>query len=295
MKKLKNLTKLDLLFIVFILSLLIKDISIIITNLIESPDPWFYSGSFRAFEKSSTICQISSDTTSTTAYIYNINDSGANAIRSIFIYGIAAYRFNLASTPRARTFIVVGSLVLDSMMRVLSKIITNPNYIVELVQNWRSLWTRSLEFLDFILFFLFKKKEAATADEISILTNTLNGSNEDKIINLVLGYLKPVLAPVSVDYSNQVLANQIYGVSILLFILSILIIILLIAFIFNIIILVYSDKIMSLFTNKYIRWYIALNKKVIGIEIIFLSGTLLYFMYTLSSGIHFIATHPIIL
>lgn len=171
MKKLKNLTKLDLLFIVFILSLLIKDISIIITNLIESPDPWFYSGSFRAFEKSSTICQISSDTTSTTTYIYNSNDSWANAIRSIFIYGIAASRFNLASTPRARTFIVVGSLVLDSMMRVLSKIINNPNYIVELVQNWRSLWTRSLEFLDSILFFFLKKKETATADKINNRTN----------------------------------------------------------------------------------------------------------------------------
>lgn len=69
--------------------------------------------------------------------------------------------------------------------------------------------------------------------------------------------------------------------------------ILLLAFIINVTILVYSDKLISFFTNKYIIWYITLNKKLIGIEIIFLSASLIYFMFTLSSGIHFIATHPI--
>ena len=56
---------------------------------------------------------------------------------------------------------------------------------------------------------------------------------------------------------------------------------------------VYSDKLLNLFTNKYIRWYILYNKKVIGIEIAFLSISILYFMYKLSYGLHFIATHPI--
>ena len=73
------------------------------------------------------------------------------------------------------------------------------------------------------------------------------------------------------------------------------ILILLLAFILNIVILVYSDKLMNIFSNKYIRWYIALNKKLIGIEICFLGGSLIYFMYMLSYGIHFIATHPIII
>lgn len=36
-----------------------------------------------------------------------------------------------------------------------------------------------------------------------------------------------------------------------------------------------------------------MNKKLIGIEILFLGGTLLYFLFNLSYGIHFIATHPI--
>jgi uncharacterized membrane protein len=75
---------------------------------------------------------------------------------------------------------------------------------------------------------------------------------ENQILDTVVSYLKPILEPVSVNYSPEILANQIYGISILLFIMSILIMILLLAFIINITILVYSDKLMSLFTNKYI-------------------------------------------
>lgn len=70
--------------------------------------------------------------------------------------------------------------------------------------------------------------------------------------------------------------------------------ILLIAFIINIAIFIYSDKLASLFKNKYIVWYIKLNKQFMGIEILFLGASLIYFLYSLSTGIHFIATHPIL-
>nr|YP_009739430.1 hypothetical protein [Tricholoma saponaceum]QIC20273.1 hypothetical protein [Tricholoma saponaceum] len=124
--------------------------------------------------------------------------------------------------------------------------------------------------------------------------NELNDFS-DKLLNNIIDILKSVLSPVQVDYSNVLLAEQIYGISIILFILSVLIILLLLAFMLNILILVYSAKLMNLFSNKYIRWYIAFNKKIIGIEICFLGGSILYFMYVLSYGIHFIATHPIII
>ena len=71
--------------------------------------------------------------------------------------------------------------------------------------------------------------------------------------------------------------------------------ILLVSFILNIIIYVYSENLINFFTNKYIRKYISINRKIIGVEIFFLGGSLIYFMYMLSYGIHFIATHPIII
>lgn len=85
----------------------------------------------------------------------------------------------------------------------------------------------------------------------------------------LITYLKPILEPVSVNYPNDILANQLYGLSILLYILSLLIIRLLLALILNIFIFSYSDKLMSVFSNKYIRWYIKFNKKLIGIEFFF--------------------------
>ena len=111
----------------------------------------------------------------------------------------------------------------------------------------------------------------------------------------MIEHLKPILQPIYVDYSTEILANQIYGISILIFIISIAVLILLSSFAINIILFVYSDKLLNYFTNKYIRWYISFNKKMIAVEIWFLGGSLFYFMYYISYGIHFIATHPIII
>jgi len=75
----------------------------------------------------------------------------------------------------------------------------------------------------------------------------------NKLLNNLMNYMKPFLEPVQVSYSNEVLANQIYGISIVLFILSVVIIVLLIFFMINTIMFVYSDRIMNYFSNKYIR------------------------------------------
>ena len=55
-------------------------------------------------------------------------------------------------------------------------------------------------------------------------------STIENIFNSIIDLLKPILEPVTVDYSKEMLANQIYRISIILFIISLLIIILLIAF-----------------------------------------------------------------
>lgn len=89
------------------------------------------------------------------------------------------------------------------------------------------------------------------------------------------------------------LANQIHGISILLFFLSIAIFILLISLFINIIIYIYSERVYSIFTNKYLIKILTLNRKLIGLEKFFLGGSLIYFMYIMSYGLHFIVTHPI--
>ena len=111
----------------------------------------------------------------------------------------------------------------------------------------------------------------------------------------IFNELKNILEPVSVNYSNEVLANQIYDLSILLFILSLIIVFLIIVLLLNIILYINMDKIIEMFNNKFIKWYLILNKKFLSIELFILGITILYFMYSLITGIQFIATHPIII
>ena len=103
-----------------------------------------------------------------------------------------------------------------------------------------------------------------------------------------------ILKPVSVNYSNEILSNQLYNISIILFILSIALLILLTAFVVNIITYIYSEKLLRYFTNKYIVKYISFNRAIIKIEIIVVGLLLIYFMYQLVFVLHFLATHPII-
>lgn len=74
----------------------------------------------------------------------------------------------------------------------------------------------------------------------------------NKIMEIFVNYVRPFIEPVKVDYSNELLATQIYGISIALFMLSIIIFLMLIFFILNTLIFVYSDKLLNYFKNKYI-------------------------------------------
>ena len=129
----------------------------------------------------------------------------------------------------------------------------------------------------------------ASLSSVNNLTDVTN-----KTVVFVMDTLIPFLKPVPSIYSTEVLATQIYHLSIFLFILSILISILILSLLINIFVLIYSDKITNFFTNKYIRWYVKTNMRLIKFEVFCLGFTILYFMYNLSIGLQYIATHPIL-
>jgi hypothetical protein len=87
------------------------------------------------------------------------------------------------------------------------------------------------------------------------LISDVNGLEDitNKIVITIMDYIKPILEPIQVSYSNEILVNQIYGISIMLFVLSILVIVLLIFFMLNILLFIYSDRIMNYFSNQFIR------------------------------------------
>ena len=248
------------------------------------------------------ICNMSSNTSSNTSHSTNVGidrNSGGVSWREAFIYGTGVLRLSFlrsGGTTGQRAIIVGSTIVSEAASKAIMNAINDPNYIREHIDNWKIIINGDNNDKVHI-------EVGNDSDMVEKLNKFVSGGSDNlglsdftnNMFKNIMETLKPILEPVQVDYSNVLLAEQIYGISILLFILSVLITGLLLAFMFNVIILVYSDKLLNLFTNKYIRWYISFNKKIIGIEICFLGGSILYFMYILSYGIHFIATHPIII
>lgn len=240
-----------------------------------------------------------SNNTTNTTIIHN-NGAWSEAIRHIFIYGSGALRLHShyarGGSPASRAFIICSTIAADGLSKVLTNVINDTNYVRNHVENWKIM--RGTHENEPSINIVVTSKDTETNDLLSNVSN-FNSNSIDNIteqfISKLLDFIRPVLEPVIVDYSNAILAQQINVIGIILFVLSILITILICSLLFNIILLVYSDKFMNLFTNKYIRWYININKKFIGLEVFFLGATILYFMYYLSYGIHFIATHPIII
>lgn len=244
--------------------------------------------------------------TSTNTQIIQTDDNWSNTVRSIFIYGVGALRFIASKTPPGRAFTVTSTVAGDFVTRVMTNVINDPNYISSIRRNWSLSYnndnTEATVRLDQNSEEMINQKaeeviKAESASSNNDSTSNLTGIDLDTYaensLNLIISYLNPILAPINVTYSNELLASQIQGVSVMLFIITVITMFLFIVFAFNAIILIYRDRIVGYFKNKYIRAYLNLQAKIIAIELIFLSGTIVYFLYNIAIGAQFIARHPI--
>ena len=229
----------------------------------------------------------------------------------MFIYGTGIYRFAVTKSAPGRAFAVTSAVAGDLATRVMTNMINDSNYLAQIssaqarnitfengsnntVANVK-IDTKTQEQKEANE--LGKAEAASASSSNNESSSNLVGSDLDSFaeesLKLIISYLKPFLTPVTVTYSNELLASQIQGISVMLFIITVITIFLFIVFTFNAIILIYRDKIVNYFTNKYIRAYLNLQAKVIAIELIFFSVTILYFLYSIGIGVQFIARHPI--
>uniref|UniRef100_UPI0030FE9B23 hypothetical protein n=1 Tax=Singerocybe alboinfundibuliformis TaxID=1346812 RepID=UPI0030FE9B23 len=233
-------------------------------------------------------------TSTTTTTIIHINEGWAQGIKTLYIYGAGALQLHLmkGGTPLQKGFVIAGTIAADTASTAFKKAINDPDYVEKHINSWKRIMSSSKDSVEINV-----SDDSDTLSKLkgvkeNFLPDNLNDI-KDELLNKILEILKPILEPVSVDYSNAMLANQIYVISIMLFILCLMIVLLIIAMLMNMFIFVYTDRLKEFFTNKYIRAYITLNKKIIGIEIFVVGTIILYFMFNLSYGLHFLATHPI--
>ncbi len=312
---------LDMILLILVVSYFINDFFNIYFLIIDKIYGFINLNEVMCF-MSNNVSNASNVTQNTNTQIIHDDGSWSNAIRSLFIYGSGGYRLYLTrgGSPGSRFAITGGTLLADNISRVITNSINDPSYITNHWNAWRfnsngssaSVTVNRGGTVDLAISQAQAQAQAqslqAANQAVSQTSSQNSGSNmsnsfisggngeediTEKLLNNLMDYIKPFLEPVQVTYSNEVLANQIYGISIMLFILSVVIIVLLFFFIINTVIFTYSDRIMNYFSNKYIRWYININKKFIGVELFLSGASLLYFMYILTIGIRFIATHPI--
>lgn len=307
-----NLSKfneyIDFILLVLVVFCILNDIIIIISLILEKISLfYFYFNNIFSFNdfllnmvdtNNSTNSNTSSSTYNTNVKIVHDDGTWSNTIKSLFLYGTGLFRLSLIrpnGSGGQRAFVIASTIAVDGLSKIMNNSINDPEYVKTQFKNWKIILrpngTEAEVTVDKDTFY----KIDSVLPPTSKFLNDENGLSElvDKIVNKIISDLKSILEPVEVDYSNELLADQIYHVSILLFILSLIIIGLFICFIVNIVIVINSEKILSYIKNKYIRWYIIFNKKMISIEIFFLSVTILYVLYDITKGLHFIATHPI--
>jgi hypothetical protein len=234
-----------------------------------------------------------------------IHDDGSwsSGIKTLFIMGTGVFRLHLVKggTPLTRGFIIASTIATDAAVKIVNNTINDPTYVRSHYTNWNILWKEGgiVEVnLNQDSETTTKVSEIINENSSSLVTNFISDESglngiSNKILNYIMETLKPILEPIPTNFSNELLASQIHDLSLILFILSILISILITGLLINIFVLINADRITNFFNNKFIRWYVNFNMKLISIEVFFLGSSILYFMFTLSKGLHYIATHPI--
>lgn len=249
--------------------------------------------------------------TSTTTQIIHTNNTWADTIRTIFIYGIGSLRYVASRSAAARAFVITSAVTGDLTSRVLTNVVNDPNSLQKLATNWGAIISpgstdnsqanvtldqQSVTVIETKVKEISKDSSSraeCVGDSTANFSSTDINSMGEEWLKCIMSYLQPILEPIPVNYSNELLASQIQFIAVLSFLMIIITIFLFIVFTFNAIILIYRDQIIGYFKNKYIRAYLNLQTKLIALELIFLSGWILYSLYIISVGLQFIARHPI--
>ena len=149
----------------------------------------------------------------------------------------------------------------DAASKVLNNTINDPNYVKNHYVSWRSVWE------DFNNGKASVEIDDDTGQKISNAINNKFIGGEDSLgdlqqslLNGIFDRLKFIIEPIQVNYSNEILSNQIYDISVILFIFSLLIFGLILVLLLNIILYINMDRIIKFFNNKFIHWYLLINK-----------------------------------
>lgn len=278
---------------------------VIIALMFQILDTIFYIYEKIYFNYDSLVlCMAENETTTHTTHTTSVkiimdDGSWSTGVKKIFIYGTGALRVAYARTPYGRFGNTIATLAIDKGSDILDKATNDPTFIRRHLENWNIIWKNNDPSSGEAILDPINDDTIKNAVKIVLESNDNFSSNSflpdnfnlNNNIEQLFLFLKGVLEPANVNYSNELLAEQIQGISIVLFIMCLSVLFLFFILILNVLMLMYADKFQNYFTNKYIIWYIKMNRRIIGLEVSFLSIVIVYGLYNILKGILFIATH----
>ena len=221
------------------------------------------------------------------------NGSWAETIRSIFIYGGAGAKIvytKPSGNPRSQIFTIATAIGIDMISKASSNVINDPSYIRSHVMNWRLTWnSKSPEVVNVDVTqdkeFVKSITEKFLPEDLSVQFDSLTQDIIKYILNFFQGQ--------TVNYPVDLLMDQHHYLAIFLFILILLLFIIILNLAYVTVLLVFKDKILSFFKNKYVLKYLKFQYNIMFIEFILLCMLVLYDFYSILNISYFLATYPI--
>lgn len=242
----------------------------------------------------------------------DVNNHWPSIIKNTLIYLLAAYYIHF-KIPQAsdlkKLAVIIGAILVDLISQFIKNVINNPDYLRDylILMMWIHKSEGNISELNIII--NNPKENLDEMEDKFSLKNTTSFLPLDKwaVSNIQseilsfgpMGAVKILLAviklfkPQQVNYYVEDLMLQHHFISIALFILALSIFFFFILILYNVLLILYKDKIMSFFKNKYILMYLNLQLKLLKLETIILIILIFYCFYYLFYGLHFLSVFPV--
>ena len=218
------------------------------------------------------------------------NGHWSDTIRTLFIYGTGFKVTMSRGNPRTKLFAVAGTITLDVLSKVTSNIINDPTYIRAQVQNWKI--TKNSMFSDAVDVDISQDKEFIKKISNKFLPDDLS-TQIDAITQEILKNILSFFQPQTVDYPVDLLMDQHHYLAIFLFLLILLLFFFILNLAYVTALLIFKNKILSFFKNKYLLLYLKFQYNIMYFEFIFLIILVLYDFYIIIKISYFLCTYPI--
>ena len=211
----------------------------------------------------------------------------SNLIRSLFIFGCAAYYLSLTKDKRGRRFIIATALFTDGFARFITRAIDDPEFIPNYLSRLNDVWKSTTKMLiDSNVHRTFANRTDSTEERVYNSNTSLDS------------YFKEILSFFKLGSSDGYF-DELYGFiwfsQVLLLIISVSILVLFLLYVYNNILIVNKEAIMNRVNdkNKILKFYVKYQLVLSRISFYFLPLLIIIGLLEIIYISNYLISHPL--